>query len=73
MKYVIIDTSAGNAEIFCSEYGDYELFDSFEAAASFRELHCDREHSYVFPKESVRKASCGCPFNRVFQRLFFRK
>ena len=73
MRYVIIDLSAGNAEVFCSEYGDYELFDSFEAAASFRELHCDREHSYVFPKESVRKVSCRCSFNRVFQRLFFRK
>ena len=56
MGYVIIDKRAGNAEVYCDEYGDYAIFETHEAAESFRSLYCDDKQSYVFPRKTNRSS-----------------
>ena len=51
VKFIIIDKSRGYAEVLCDQYGDYETFETHEAAECFRAMYCDEKLSYVFPKK----------------------
>ena len=53
MKHLIIDKSEGDARVVCDEYGDAEVFGSYEAAEAYRTERCDLRRSYVFPKTSL--------------------
>ena len=59
MKHLIMDKSEGDARVVCDEYGDAEVFWSYEAAETYRNERCDRRRSYVFPRiglvQRVRK------------------
>ncbi len=73
MKYVIIDTRAGNAEILCGSYGDYETFETYESAECFRSMYCDCRQSYVFPRKSARYGGLRNVFGRIIPSGLFRK
>ena len=73
MSYVIIDKRAGNAEVCCDEYGDYAMFETHEAAESFRALHCDGKRSYVFPRETNRISVFDADIIGVLQSFLKRK
>ncbi len=50
MKHLIFDKSGGDAQMVCDEYGDAEVFGSYEAAEAYRKERCDQRRSYVFPR-----------------------